>query len=542
MNRKNTIHSTIPDKDKPMFTSLKKSYHFLILFVLCVIFVCVKTPNLNIPFCWDEAWVYAPGIKVMAQNGISLLPHGLSDSYSRGHPLLFFFTGAAWVKLFGGGFTSLHIFALATGMSFIFTLFYVIKKVFDSTLALVVTSITLVQPNFIAQSAITVPEIFLSMWAILTIYHFVQKNRYYYFLFGTLMMLTKESGAVIIASLMLYQMICFLTKKITIQSLKLFMLNSLLASAPIIPFVVFLIVQHYQSGYYLFPGHLALLNFNWNDIQERLKQCYDILFEQQGRIYITWSFLLAFGLLYKPIPVIARWTIVLGLMVCVKIFFRYWYVPDWLMILIIVAFTAAFYYLMHIKNEVKHEEAAKFLAIVFIIGPLYLVFSSINFFTNRYLLILVPLMLLYFSYYIKDSFHFRYFLSYIWAALMVSLLLYNAVFQCKTTGDDSPNYLSGVKLEQMIIKYMEDQNLQNAKIYCKFSTEIALTNKGCGYLSGSRVFSNTSEILNDNAEYAIYTNIDKDTLFEHRNDTLPDFRIIKKLDYGIAHSRIFKRI
>src|SRR6185312_9109450 len=169
-----------------MLGRLKNSYSFIILCILCIVFIVVKFSTLNTPFFWDEAWVYAPAIREMAKDGISLMPHALSDNYSRGHPLLFFTTGAMWVKLFGSSLFSMHLFALAVAISFIFTLFYIVKNIFaDSTLALLIASITLVQPIFVAQSGLVLPEVFLALWAILTIYHFVKGTRYYYFLFAT---------------------------------------------------------------------------------------------------------------------------------------------------------------------------------------------------------------------------------------------------------------------------------------------------------------------------------------------------------------------
>jgi 4-amino-4-deoxy-L-arabinose transferase-like glycosyltransferase len=533
----NVIDSTKP---KSVYAKLKDSYQFCILFVLCAVFVCLKIPNLKIPFFWDEAWVYAPGIKVMAKSGASLLPHALADSYSRGHPLLFYCMGAIWVNLFGNSTFSIHLFALGIAVSFAFTLFYIVKKIFDPTLALIVTAITLTLPNFFAQSAIAVPEIFLSLWAILTIYHFVKGNKYYYFLVGTLMMLTKESGIAIIATLMLYPFICFITQKRILPSFKVFIQSSFFAFTPLFSFIAFLIVQHYQRGYYLFPEHLSLLNFNWHAFQETLKGCYDYLFEGQNRIFITWSFLIAFGLLYKPMPFIIRCFIVLGLMTCVKIFFRYWALPDWLMIIVIGLFTSIFYYLMHIKYAPEQKESNKFLAILFLFGIVYLIFSSINFITGRYLFILAPLLVLYFSYYIKIALRFHPVLPYCWAALIMGALVYYSIKICTNTGDESPRYIDSIKLEQQMVKYLEDQNLQKDSIYCKFTMEIALKDTGVGFLSG-KPFSNVNGSLDKNTEYVIYNNVDYDTLWIHGSDSLPQFQIIKTFNYGVANGKLFKR-
>lgn len=526
-----------------MLSRLKNSYPFLVLCIFCIVFVVIKFATLNTPYFWDEAWVYAPAIKELAKNGISLLPDALSDTYSRGHPLLFFTTGAIWVKLFGSSLFAMHLYALTIAISFVLMLFYVVQNLFDSVLALIVASLTLVQPIFVAQSGMVLPEVFLSLWAVLTIYHFVKGNNYYYFLFGMLMVLTKESGIVIIASLMLYQAVCFFTGKINPVSFKLFFKNTWVAFSPVIPFMIFLWIQHYQRGYYFYPEHISMLNFNWHDFQERLKHCYDYVFEHQDRMFLTWSFLIAFGLFYKPIPLYIRCFIVLGLIACVKIFFRYWALPDWLMIIYITLFTSAFYYFMHIKNTDKENKSNKFLSILFIMSILYLVFSCINFFTNRYLLILIPCMILYFAYYIKTSLQYRVYISYAWALALVCIFVSNdiAVSAPSGQGDDSPQYIQAIKLEKSMIGYLESRHLQKHTIYCSFTMCIALHHPEMGFLSDSAIFDSLVPKFNNHPEYVIFTNIDYDSLWLKGSDTLPHYRMLKRFDFGGAHGKIFKR-
>jgi hypothetical protein len=419
-----------------------------------------------------------------------------------------------------------------------------LKKLFDANLALIVTAITIAQPNFFAQSAIALPEMSLTLWAVLTIYHFVVGNRAYCFLFGTLMMLTKESGLAIIAALMIYQFICFLNEKITRTSIKSLIQNLLFASLPLFVFAGFLLIQHHQRGYYFFPEHMAMLKHDWEKFQDTLRHCYDILFDYQGRTFITWSFLITFVLFYKPIPLAIRCLIVLSLMVCVKVFFRFWHMPNWFTLSLLVAVTTAYYYFMHIKysNNLKNGDRA--LALSFIVGVVYLIFSSLNFFTNRYLFILTPFTVLYLTYYIRESLLFNPSMVYYWATVIIAIAVYNGLnygtFQ--NGGDDSPKYIDAVKLERTMVNYMEQHHLQKNKVYCNFTMSIALKDKGAGYISLDTCFSNAGGILDTNTEYALYSNVDYDTLWGGKPIALPNFYILKKFDYGIAHGIVFKRI
>src|SRR4051812_16040636 len=86
---------------------------FRILLIVGVVgFILFKIPHLYLPFYWDEAWVYAPAIKIMSQQGLSMLPGAIPVEYSRGHPLFFHFLGSGWIKLFGDNNFSVHCFAL----------------------------------------------------------------------------------------------------------------------------------------------------------------------------------------------------------------------------------------------------------------------------------------------------------------------------------------------------------------------------------------------------------------------------------------------
>ncbi len=527
-----------------MFIKLKDPYPFIVFCFLCIIFICIKIPNLNIPYYWDEAWVYVPGIKAMAHTGISLFPGSLKDAYSRGHPLLFFCTGSLWLKLFGDSFISLHLFALVIAIVFLFTLYYITRKLFDSTMALVVTSITVAQPNFFAQSAITLPEVFLSLWAILTIYHFVVKNYYYYFLFGSLLVLTKESGVAIIGALLIYRLICFLTQKITRDSFYSFLRDSLVTFIPLLIFILFLIVQRYQRGYYFFQNHIDLLSPYWGVLQERFRHCYYNLFIQQGRASITWSFLILFGLFYKQIPATIRLIIIAGLIVSVKIFFRNWAVPAWITLSFIGVCISIYYYWVHIKYVTNSAKTERLLAVLFITIVVFIVFSSINFLLSRYLLIMIPFIILYLTYYVRASFQFRTPFSYTWAAFIMCFVISNAIIYNTNTGDDSPGYIDAVKLQQMMVSYMEQQNMQKDTIYCqKTAIRIAFIDKNSGYLSGNTVFSNFSDRLDSNSKYVLYLNMDFEPPFYFtETDTLPPFQVVKKFDYGVAHGKLFKRI
>ena len=229
-------------------------------------------------------------------------------------------------------------------------------------------------------------------------------------------------------------------------------------------------------------------------------------------------------------------------MACVKIFFRYWALPDWLMVTFILGFSAIYFYVVHVKYKTNKTDADSTLGILFITGAIYLVFSSINFFTNRYILLLTPFMILYFTYYISQSLQIRKYVPVTWIVIILLIFVYKGMNDTSTI-DDSPKYICAVKLEQLVVDYMEDQKLQDKNIHCTFLFKIALDQPAAGYLfPGNKTFKLASAEFNKKTEYLIVSNVDPDPLEETIKNQLSDFKLVKVFDSGIAHGMLYKRV
>jgi hypothetical protein len=201
-----------------------------------------------------------------------------------------------------------------------------------------------------------------------------------------------------------------------------------------------------------------------------------------------------------------------------------------------------YYYLMHIKYANKSKQTDKLMAIIFIITVMVIFFSSINFLISRYIFVLIPLVLIYLCYFIKTWMPSAL-LSNCWTILIIGLLVCNSMSGTKNMGDDSPKYIDAVKLQQIMVSYMEQEKLQNCNLCCKQDVlAIALTNKGAGYLTGDSVFFHINRVVQYNTQYVLYTNIDFEPRYNFTaTDTLPPFQLMITFKYGIAEARLFKR-
>ncbi len=66
----------------------------------------VRPGPVDLPYWWDEADVYVPGSKWVAENDLLVTPGVFPDDYSRGHPILLYFVAGAAFRAFGPGPTT----------------------------------------------------------------------------------------------------------------------------------------------------------------------------------------------------------------------------------------------------------------------------------------------------------------------------------------------------------------------------------------------------------------------------------------------------
>ncbi len=264
---------------------LKNIHYFILCFALLIIAILLqfKFEVYTQPYFWDELGVYAPASIHLYEHGIGILPAHLPDVLSRGHPTLFVFIIAIAFKIFGCTPLVAHItcyFIYAVGMVF---LFKILKEYLKPNLALLSALAIGIQPCFLSQSIIVLPEICLMTLALASYYYFIKNKLIACSLFLCLSVLVKESALILPLAFFLSSII--MNKKITLK---------LLLSLFIIPYVlfgVFLCIQKVQNGYFLYPLHTGLIKFELYYIMERWHFLKSFLFVEQGRICVSLAFL-----------------------------------------------------------------------------------------------------------------------------------------------------------------------------------------------------------------------------------------------------------
>jgi len=465
-----------------IYNIVNNRIYLLLSLVVIILFVIYKIPFLNFPFYWDEAWVYGPSVRLMAENVPSLLPDALPIDYSRGHPLFFHFFGALWAKVFGSSLISLHSFALTVSVFLLVVSFKFAKEFFSEKIAFITVLTLSLQPIFLAQSVLVLPEVMLALFSLLTIYYYLKKKFIWYFIFGTALIMTKESGVVVFCALSLFSFLINIKK----LKLKYLIVDILKILSPLVVIFIYLYIQYSMYGWFFFPGHIDFITTDLSAVWNKLTDGYGAyLAIYQGRNLLFFSSVLIF------------------------------------------------IYLLIRKKKLEYKNML-LLFLIFIIG--FLMFSSLNFFSNRYIMcIILPFILLTVGIIfqgLKNKYIMIVFL------IVFTGLQYREINK-KTNSDHNLGYINAVKVHQSMINYCTDKELQNKYFYSYFMTRVIMTNHLSGYVEKGEEFIHVGKDYTDKTEYCIFSNFDSDK--EHlllRNNS--ELKLIKRYEIEQAWIELYE--
>lgn len=476
--------------------------------------VYYKLPQLNVPYFWDEAWVYAPAVQEMYKNGLGLLPSFLPPELSRGHPLLFHFLGALWLKIFGVGFTSTHSYPLFISVLLLFAVYNLGKTFFSPAVGFSASLLLAVQPVFLSQSAMLLPEVMMALWTVLTLQAYLKEKKIVFIVFATLMLLTKESGIVLLTALgcwVLFENAYLKKKKVWDKEI---IMSSLLLAVPVCLVSVFFIIQYFQNGWFFYPEHLGMVTKTWGDFHGKFIASYGFLFEGQGRYLLTIMFFISITLFWKTLTWIERMFVAMGYLVVIRIYLDYWWhLNAKLMIVLMLIVLAKIFQLIFIKMYDTSKEYGRILLPMAFFSFLYFCFSAFNYISFRYLIAAFPfviLTLVFFSYHILENKKWIFYTFIILSAVNTTRQL----DKYEHVGDHNMCYLEGIKVQQDMVKYFEENNFYKKKTLVNFLNGINLTKQTAGYRSTENEFTSLTDTLTSDVEYCVFTNIEMDKKYD----------------------------
>jgi 4-amino-4-deoxy-L-arabinose transferase-like glycosyltransferase len=416
-----------------------------------------KLSDLSLPYFWDEMGVYANGALYQFHHSISLNPSSTPTGISRGHPLLLFVVYALLFKLFGCHIFIAHTFALLITIIFIWTVFVISKKYFNPAVALLASLIFCIQPIILAQSALVQPEVPLALFIFLALYLFIEQKWIWYTVVTGIAFMLKETAVVIIfvsISLLLFE---FLRGKNKIkQTLKAAAITLL----PLSIYVVFIIVQKTEWGWFFYPYHLNLVSFKFSDVTGNYFSYEHFIFFEQGRT--CWSFIC--------LAAIGRWLYIYfkeGKKATRAVFFENKQTIFLLTMALIIIFTMG--YCVVFIQLMRYS--------LMLIAPFAVITAQACYYVTRgRFLFFIPIsaVLLIVPFFYLSNGNFNY--------------------------DADMGYKRELLAIQQTVNYSEALNIYDKKIYTQFPYDYALEDTDKGYL-GKKEFKVTSNL--SEADYVI---------------------------------------
>jgi 4-amino-4-deoxy-L-arabinose transferase-like glycosyltransferase len=198
----------------------------------------------------------------LALLGLSFAAFGNSPIVGHSVVLVFSFLGVLFTYLLGT-----HLFNQKVGLLAAFFLF--------------------LSPLYFAQSGITNYAVPLTALSVMTVYFALNENIKAYLITASCLVLTKETGLLILPPILIVLFIRYLNKPEKKTELFLYLL-------PLVPYLIWLVACKIHLGWYLFPSHVGLAN------SYAFKTLLITFLHKTAQLFLqnTWKF--AYGRLYLP--------------------------------------------------------------------------------------------------------------------------------------------------------------------------------------------------------------------------------------------------
>ncbi len=507
--------------------------------LLLVLFIIAKWHHLYYPFYWDESWSYAPGVRLMYNHGPSLMPNAIDVFHSRGHPLLFYAASSAWMHLTGGySHFNAHLYALVITVCLLIAVYEVMLRYAGTLPAIAAVAALGLHVGFFVQASAVMPEMMVDLFSLVAISAFAAKRFLAAGVALTLLVFTKESGAV--AALVLgIAAICTLFNRAEQRQNKIAALLSVCIPGLLI--ARFFVLQKHYLGWYLYPEHTGLIKLDWANFYGKFRSSLVYLLAIDGPRWLVKSLIIlsvaAAFRIRKIRPLVAAAPFLLGYLIARD---KVNFLPEKLrvaLLVIAVAATAVYFF----RNEALTAGLKRYvvLSAAFVIG--YLIFSCINFYTTRYLLaVIVPVTMLMADIIICSLQRLHVRLGTAGLAL-IAIAGYFMFRNDTGLGDMNIQSYNAMSVQDSAVRFLEKEQWFDKKIGAgSFLDQEHLKTPYTGFLHTPKAFSHVGAELDSNTELAIFNNIEPD---ERLKDIRADnhYHLIYRVERGEAWTEIYAR-
>ena len=522
-----------------MSTLLKRHFGFWEIGVLlaCVGFVLVKVPFLDLPYFWDEAWVYAPAVFELYEHGLSLSPNAIDPGLSRGHPILFHFLAVCWMNLFGTSFVAVHAFTLFMSVCVLLVTFLLGKQLYSRSAGFWAAGFLAIQPIFLEQSSFLLPEIQLTLFMLLTILFYLKRAIIPFIISGTCLLLTKETGILTIGVIGLVEIGQFIAdREFSFHRIKLLFSTGM----PIVFAFLYFLVQYFQFGWFTFPEHMGMFETELKPWLNKIDIAIRVLFFEQQRVLLFGSLFAAIGLGWSRGPFLARaCAILIGLAICTVNGLSSW-LPDWFFHWVFPASILVFGFAMMKPFWRERTVQHLFFPITILLSTIMILFTSGHFFINRYFMFLFPLLMVAVSVGLHIALKEKTFVKYL-ALIMLGFMTYHHTNRIEPKGRwwNNLRYKECITVTQRTVKYLHDHtDPNNVCIATSYALANILKSPVAGYVSEENKFPCSKTSLED-SDYILAPSFEG--LDNFRPEELPEFEKVWGTEDGTQRIMVYKR-
>ncbi len=225
---------------------------------LSLLWVALVRPGpLDLPYFWDEADVYVPGARWLAENGLDFRPGVFPDDWSRGHPPLLYLVAGLAFLLFGDGPVVGHLLILPFAVLGLSCTWLLGDRLFGRPAGAAAALLLGATPLFMSMANMLLPEMPLTGLTALTLLLFARGRLAWAALVGSALVLIKETGVFVPAALagaVLWQA----WRQGEVARRRTW-LRFGLCCLPVAVLCAFFAWQKALAGYFVFPHHQGLL-------------------------------------------------------------------------------------------------------------------------------------------------------------------------------------------------------------------------------------------------------------------------------------------
>lgn len=419
---------------------LKKIETYFIILPILFLWI-VKLPYLHLPFFWDEAWSYFPAIQKMHETGPGLLPGALPLWDAKGHPLFFFFISSVWMNVTGLNIFLLRLLPMLISSGVLVASWALLKRHVSLAAANIGILLIAVQQLFLAQAAMFLPEMLVALLLVISLNAYLSRNFWIFIMSGTAMVMTKETSIVFIATFLITHLLYYLKPG---RESRPYIIESVQIAVPLLSYIGFLILHKLEFGSWFFDDHLGYITISISEVMRKIQIALSGILVNWGRAIILIATLVALGL------------------ICFR------------------------------RGNCK---LSSFIIVILLLMITFIAFSSLNFYTQRYMLSMIVLFMIIASSVISKA-GFQNKVINLAIVLILTAIPAFYSFTKKSNADSDLGYIEVVQLHMEMVEFMEDQGWKDEPISASFNMIFALRNPNLGYTRTNEGFTNVKDIKN----------------------------------------------